>query len=478
MNSSEAPSSPEASSWGVPRLVAMLVGPLPEDPEARRRATLTVAISVAIVLAAIPLMIKRVAQTGMVGPTAASFALGIPLMASNVLLLRRGWPTRRVGALVSLELFVVVLAITVDNGGLRSAAVYWTLTVPMIACLQVGMRFGMAMLGLTILELVVLQAIRVSGLALPVHLTMEQTNRWQVVCLASVAVFLTAVTWSYERGRRRAQQQIVRMQRDLVDLAREAGQADVAVNVLHEVGNALNGVTTSAGLLERSLRGAATGRIERLAAMLQGDEPVAHGDEERRARLAARYARAVAEQLAVEQLARLDELARLQRFARDAVGVVRRQECFSGGNHTTMQRLCVRGALEAGIAAAEAGHEQQTRLWCPSDLATRSDRLRVARILSTLVRNAHRAMDDVGAPEPVEVAATTEGEHVVVSVVDRGRPLDDEALVAAFRPDVSSRSAAGLHRAANTATELGGALTAVRDGEHGMVFRLRLPLVA
>src|SRR5690606_11219350 len=62
-------------------------------------------------------------------------------------------------------------------------------------------------------------------------------------------------------------------QRELVETPRLAGMAELATNILHNLGNALNSVTTSAGLAAERVRAIQTSGISKLAQLLreQGD---------------------------------------------------------------------------------------------------------------------------------------------------------------------------------------------------------------
>ncbi len=62
--------------------------------------------------------------------------------------------------------------------------------------------------------------------------------------------------------RKHAEEQIARMQRELVDASRTAGKAEVATGVLHNVGNVLNSVIVSASSVRRTI---ANSRLEGLA---------------------------------------------------------------------------------------------------------------------------------------------------------------------------------------------------------------------
>ena len=69
--------------------------------------------------------------------------------------------------------------------------------------------------------------------------------------------------------RKRAEEQLQRAQQQLIDASRQAGMAEVATGVLHNVGNVLNSVNVSATLIAERLNQSRTGNLARAAAMLR-----------------------------------------------------------------------------------------------------------------------------------------------------------------------------------------------------------------
>ena len=69
--------------------------------------------------------------------------------------------------------------------------------------------------------------------------------------------------------RKRAEEQLQRAQQQLIDASRQAGMAEVATGVLHNVGNVLNSVNVSATLIAERLGQSRTANLARAAAMLR-----------------------------------------------------------------------------------------------------------------------------------------------------------------------------------------------------------------
>ena len=68
--------------------------------------------------------------------------------------------------------------------------------------------------------------------------------------------------------RRRAEESLIAAHRDLLEASRMAGMAEVATNVLHNVGNVLNSVNVSAGLVADTVRKSKAANLGKVSALL------------------------------------------------------------------------------------------------------------------------------------------------------------------------------------------------------------------
>src|SRR5690606_25421565 len=110
-------------------------------------------------------------------------------------------------------------------------------------------------------------------------------------------------------GRKKMEAEVERVQKALVDASRHAGMAEVATNVLHNVGNVLNSVNVSASVLGEKLRGSKGARLGEVAALLKrhGDDLAGFMARDPRAGRIPDYLAAPASQLAGERAAMLRE---------------------------------------------------------------------------------------------------------------------------------------------------------------------------
>src|ERR1700736_2188341 len=96
--------------------------------------------------------------------------------------------------------------------------------------------------------------------------------------------------------------------------SRQAGMAEVATNVLHNVGNILNSVNISASLVTERVKQSKAAGVSRLAALLQEKGPAA-GDflaNDERGKGIPEYLASLGEQLMSDRRMALEELTSLR----------------------------------------------------------------------------------------------------------------------------------------------------------------------
>ncbi len=271
----------------------------------------------------------------------------------------------------------------------------------------------------------------------------------------------------------------------LIDQSFDAGKAEVATNVLHNVGNILNSVNISASLVAERMRHSKASRVSRVASLLLEQGPLAGQfiTDDERGRRVPEYLAALGEQLLTDQRAALEEIASLQENLEHIKDTVAMQQKFA--------RLCgvtevvpVADLVEDSVrlnAGAFERHGVTLRREFSDVPPITVDRHKVLQILVNLIRNAKYACDDSGHSDKVitlRIESAVPG--VRVSVIDNGIGIPSENMGRIFNHGFTTRESGhgfGLHSAALAAQELGGSLRAESDGPgRGAMFVLDLPL--
>lgn len=285
-------------------------------------------------------------------------------------------------------------------------------------------------------------------------------------------------------ARKNIEEEVERMNKALMDASRHAGMAEVATNVLHNVGNVLNSVNVSASLAAERLRRSKGARLGEVAALLdqhKADLPRFLGEDPRGQKLP-EYLGALAGQLAGEREALLTELSDLRANLDHIKEAVAMQQAYArrcGVLETVAVVDLVEDSLRMNSGALTRHHVALRREFTDRPDVT-VDKHKVLQILVNLIRNAKYACDESGHKDKkvtVRVEAVAEGARI--SVLDNGVGIAPEVMERLFSHGFTTRKSGhgfGLHSAALAAGELGGSLTASSDGPgRGATFQLTLP---
>ncbi len=273
----------------------------------------------------------------------------------------------------------------------------------------------------------------------------------------------------------------------LVETSRHAGMAEVATGVLHNVGNVLNSVNVSAGIVAEKLRRSKAPKLAKAAALLtEKNGSLGHYlTEDENGRKLPGYLAKLGEHLVAENTALLSEVDQLGRNIEHIKEVVAMQQNYakvSGVFETLPLDRLVEDAIAMNYGAFERHRVIVERRFAPAPPA-RVDKHKVLQILINLLRNAKYALDDVDTPDKkITISIQAAGEFVSIAIADNGIGIPAENLDRIFGHGFTTRDSGhgfGLHSGANAAREMGGNLSVHSDGiGHGATFTLELPVAA
>ncbi len=293
--------------------------------------------------------------------------------------------------------------------------------------------------------------------------------------------------WSFRdiTERRRAEAELKSTHRQLLDASRQAGMAEIATGVLHNVGNVLNSVNVSMEVAAKKVRQLKVASLGKVAALVQehAGDPAAFFANPQGAKLPA-FLGELAEHFIAEQAALLDELGSLKGDVEHINEIVAMQQSYAGAGGMT-ETLAVADVIEDALRMNAAALDRHgalvVREFDPALPAVPIDRHKLLQILVNLIRNAKYAMDEPGAAgKQLTVRTERNGVSFKVSVSDMGIGIDRENLTRIFSHGFTTKKEGhgfGLHSSANAATEMGGRLSVHSDGLGcGATFTVELPL--
>ena len=283
-----------------------------------------------------------------------------------------------------------------------------------------------------------------------------------------------------------AEMKLALAHKELVAASRAAGMAEVAISVLHNVGNVLNSVNVSAGLIRDSLQKSRLTNLARLVELLRKNEPNLANflSQDERGRQIIPYLEQFIAHLQSEQTALGRELESLVGRIEHIIEIVAAQQDYASAAGV-LERIVpaelVGNALEIHRVDYQRLGVVVVREFDPLPEVF-LDRHKVLQILVNLLHNAKSACLAVNQPHPqVTVRLKSVGANrIQIQVADNGIGIPPENLRRVFAQDFTSRKGGhglGLHRDVLAAREMSGDLTVQSAGEgRGATFTLELPV--
>lgn len=273
------------------------------------------------------------------------------------------------------------------------------------------------------------------------------------------------------------------LQQRLRETSHQAGMAEIATGVLHNVGNVLNSLGIAATTAQRELKALRPKRLEEISALIRDNRGslAQFFEYDSRGKHLPEYLPVLAEQIGVKMLAAEGELATVQtllQHIREIVGTQQALAKVSGLREPTLIRELADSAIH--IQASEMQDIEIVRSYDEVPPVV-TDRHKLLQILVNLVGNARDAIQEQSrTPRRIVVHVTRDENMVSVSVEDSGIGMSTDALSRLWRFGYTTKPKGhgfGLHNSANAAREIGATLTAHSDGPGmGSRFTIRLPI--
>lgn len=287
--------------------------------------------------------------------------------------------------------------------------------------------------------------------------------------------------------RKKMQEQMENTHRDLLTVTRQAGMSEVAIGVLHNIGNVLNGVNVSACVVSDQLRESKVEYVARLAQLLsehKNDLGAFMTQNEKGKQLPA-FLSQLAKQLQGEHALLNKEFGFIRAKIDHIKEIVTTQQSYgrvSGVAEPIRLTDLVEDVLRIQAAEMTAHEIRVQREYQPGLPEVIVDKHKVLQIILNLVSNAKHACAESGEEgKEVTVRVSNGDDKVRIAICDNGVGIPPANLNKIFNHGFTTRKKGGhgfgLHSGSLAAREIGGQLTAASDGPgKGATFTLEVPL--
>lgn len=318
---------------------------------------------------------------------------------------------------------------------------------------------------------------RRDGTPFPMELTICEAGLRDQTVFTGFVRDLTAI--------KEAELQLLQMNDQLVEASRRAGMAEVANNVLHNVGNVLNSVNVAAALLNETVRKSEVGDLSRVLELVaqHQDDIGEFLTNDARGKHLPDYLIEAGRVLRGEQASMLEKLASLTKNVDHIKNIVSTQQSYAG--MSGLEQVVELNELLDDALSINVGSLERHRIEVLKDYDSLPpvsiDKQKAMQILINLIGNAKHAIRDAGTDNGrVQLRIINNGDRVKLQVADNGIGITQENLDKIFRHGFTTKKDGhgfGLHSAVLAAKEMGGSLTVTSNGPNtGATFTLTLPL--
>lgn len=273
--------------------------------------------------------------------------------------------------------------------------------------------------------------------------------------------------------------------RQLMEATRQAGMAEVATGVLHNVGNVLTSINVTANLISDRYRDSKVTSIFKVCALLrehQDDLGNFFANDPRAAKLPA-FLESLANNLDKERVDTMGDLSTLLKSIDHIKDIIWMQQSYAsvaGMVEPLTPSETIEDAIKLSNNALQRHNVHVEKQFAQTPDA-RAERHKVLQILVNLISNAKKAMDCKEPSQRRMLLRVENGpeETILIKVIDNGIGIPPENLTKIFSHGFTTRKDGhgfGLHSSALAAKQMGGSLQAASDGVgKGATFTLTLP---
>ncbi len=285
---------------------------------------------------------------------------------------------------------------------------------------------------------------------------------------------------------KKAEEEREDMYAQLLDSTRQAGMAEVATGVLHNVGNVLNSVNVSVNLIEEKMKQSQVSGLTKATKLLNShrENLGEYITTDAKGRHLPEYLTKLSRHLASENESVLSEILELSSNIGHIKDIVSMQQSYaqvSGTSEMINISEILENALKTNISTLHRHSVEVIREFEEIPLIN-SDKHKLMQILVNLVTNAKQALKENEQDRKRLILSLKKinDDHVQIEIEDNGIGILKDNLSKIFQHGFTTKNNGhgfGLHSCALAAKEMGGSLSVYSEGEEkGARFTLTLPV--
>jgi|GEM_PF-4425912 len=275
-----------------------------------------------------------------------------------------------------------------------------------------------------------------------------------------------------------------RIVRKLIDTAHLAGKAELAIEVLHNVGNVLNSINVSSQMIMEALQQSVSIRMAKVVHIMEQhqDDIGEFIKRDPQGQKLPAFFSLISKELEKERKRMQEDINRLFTNVEHIKGIIRTQQVYS--RESDLLESVDLSELLDEVLMLYADKIKQYKIHLEKHYMDMGilelPKHKLLQIISNLISNAIDSLLRCKAKEyKIQIRMQQQGEQIIVEIEDNGSGISLENINRIFNHSFttkSNHSGFGLHSSANLSAEMGGQLTVSSDGEGaGACFRLIFP---
>lgn len=276
------------------------------------------------------------------------------------------------------------------------------------------------------------------------------------------------------------------VQKELLEAARAAGMAEVAINVLHNIGNVINSVNIANQDNFEQLKCSKLPALLKTNELLQNnsDHIGAYLQSDPRGSKIPELLDKLGLALEKEHTLLLDNATRMMQSIAIVGNIIATQQKYAH-NNLYNEELNLQTVLEDSLdilAASFSNHAIQVISNYQATPPVLADNAKLHQVLNNILVNARQALlGNEIEQRIIQVSIIPEQDYALISIRDNGSGIISDSLTEIFQHGFTTKKDGhgfGLHSCANLLGEMGGNISVDSNGKGmGACFNIRLPLV-
>jgi sensor domain CHASE-containing protein len=286
--------------------------------------------------------------------------------------------------------------------------------------------------------------------------------------------------------RKQMEHKIEVLHKKLILAARQAGMADIASGVLHNVGNILNNVTTSVGVAKELIENSRAEKFKELACLLEqhkNDLAVFLTQDSQGLKILS-YISLLADASLENKQEITEEISNLDQYIGHIKNVVVMQQSLTSVIGMTEQ-LKISDVIEDALMLNKSISENKNiQITCDYQFkdSVILDRVKLLHVIVNLIKNAIESLVDSNIEDKRILICVLKKDDAFFSIeiFDNGNGILSENLSRIFNYGFTTKkngNGIGLHTSASFIQEMGGKMVAKSEGiNQGATFVVELPI--